>query len=82
MFAAAMHAPERVQVLPAWGIRAIGLFVPVVREMYEMRYQYDRDYVFDSSKFVRRFNYTPTSNNEAVRLTVRALREPAAPKGV
>lgn len=73
LFATEMNASDKVQVLPGWGMRAIGLFVPILKEMYEMRYQYDRDYYFDSSKFVDRFNYQPTGNAEAVEQTVRKL---------
>ena len=36
-------------------VRLMGLFVPVMREVSEMMYQSDRDYVFDSTKFERRF---------------------------
>lgn len=49
-----------VQVLPKWLMRALGLFVPFMREIHEMAYQYDRDYVFDSSKFTDRFGTEAT----------------------
>lgn len=38
----------------------IGLFVPTLHENMEMLYQYDRDYVFNSDKFERRFGIRPT----------------------
>ncbi|MEZ0542806.1 NAD-dependent epimerase/dehydratase family protein [Fibrella arboris] len=66
-------APAGVQVLPGWGLWTLGLFVPILKEMYEMRYQYDRDYFFDSAKFNTAFNYTPTTNAAAVKETVAAL---------
>jgi hypothetical protein len=31
-----------------------------------MLYQYDRDYVFDSSKFEERFNFEPTSYTDGI----------------
>ncbi|NID08750.1 NAD(P)H-binding protein [Fibrivirga algicola] len=71
------NAPAGVQVLPGWGMLALGLFVPVLKEMHEMRYQYDRDYFFDSAKFNTAFNYVPTTNAAAVKETVAALREPS-----
>lgn len=74
MFATELNQPDKIQVLPGLGLRALGLFVPILKEMYEMRYQYDRAYYFDSSKFTARFNYTPTTNQEAVKRTVDALR--------
>ena len=51
-------------------LRLIGLFVPVMREFPEMAYQYDRDYVFDSSKFEKAFNFEPTKPAEGVKRTV------------
>ena len=74
LFADVMKTGNKVQVLPAWGVKALGLFVPILREMHEMLYQYDRDYFFDSSKFNERFNYTPIPNAEAVRQVVEALK--------
>jgi nucleoside-diphosphate-sugar epimerase len=44
-----------VQVLGKTMLRIVGWFVPVVKEGMELIYQSDRDYVFDSSKFSRRF---------------------------
>ena len=77
LFAAEMQTSNKYQVLPGWGIRALGLFVPILKEMYEMRYQYDRDYYFDSAKFDKHFNFTPTTNAEAVRQTVAELKKNA-----
>lgn len=78
LFADAMHVPTTlrngVQTLPGWGMWALGLFVPIMKEMYEMRYQYDRPYFFDSAKYNNAFNYVPTTNAEAVRQVVATLR--------
>lgn len=74
LFAKEMNQSNKVQVLPGWGIKLLGLFIPILKELHEMRYQYDRDYYFDSSKFNKRFNFTPTSNAEAVRDTVQKLK--------
>ena len=73
LFAEVMAKPNKIQVLPGWALKALGLFVPILGEMYEMKYQYDRDYYFDSTKFKTTFNYSPTSNREAVRQVVEAL---------
>ncbi len=74
LFASEMQTQNKYQVLPSWGLKALGLFVPILKEMYEMRYQYDRDYFFDSTKFNKRFNYSPTSNALAVKQTVAQLK--------
>lgn len=74
LFAQEMDKSNKYQVLPGWGMKALGLFVPILKEMYEMRYQYDRDYFFDSTKFTKRFDYKPTDNKTAVKQTVEKLR--------
>jgi len=75
LFAETMEAAPRYRVLPTWMMGALGLFLPIMRELKEMAYQYDRDYFFDSSKFNRRFQYTPLPPREAVQATVAALRD-------
>lgn len=71
LFAKEMNVPDKIFVMPVWMIKIVGLFVPVLKEMPEMMYQYDRDYFFDSSKFEKRFNFVPTTYAEGVKLTVQ-----------
>lgn len=73
LFAKEMNTSNKYQVLPNWLLKVLGLFIPVMKELPEMNYQYDRDYFFDSSKFNKRFNYTPTKNAIAVKQTVEQL---------
>ena len=54
--ASEMGIKPRYQVAGKLIVKAMGLFVPVMREMPEMMYQYDRDYVFSSAKFENRFD--------------------------
>lgn len=51
-------------------LRFMGIFVPVMNEMVEMLYQYDRDYVFLSRKFEEKFNFTPTPYGEGLRTII------------
>ncbi len=74
LFADEMSTSAEVQVLPGLGMAALGLFVPVLKEIYEMRYQFDREYYFDSTKFVTKFDYIATTNKEAVKKTVAKLK--------
>jgi len=74
LFASEMKVKNKMQVLPAWILKVLGIFIPILSEMHEMSYQYDREYFFDSSKFIERFNYVPTSNKSAVEQTVKALK--------
>ena len=67
--ASELRAEPRITVVPKWMLYPLGVFVPVMREMPEMMYQYDRDYYFDSSKFTRRFGVTATPYEVGVRET-------------
>ena len=64
-----MHARNNIQVLPKWLIGAMGLFIPIMKELSEMLYQNQYPYDFDSSKFERAFSYQPTSYEEGIRQT-------------
>lgn len=68
LFAEALHTPKGVSVLPLWFIKVLGIFVPFMREMPEMMYQYTQDYVFDSSKFEKRFGLFATPVKDALAL--------------
>jgi nucleoside-diphosphate-sugar epimerase len=61
LIAKEMGVAPKYQVATKFLVRIIGLFVPIMKEMVEMIYQYDRDYVFNSSKFEKRFDFTVTS---------------------
>ncbi|AQG80310.1 NAD-dependent epimerase/dehydratase family protein [Spirosoma montaniterrae] len=71
LFAKEMNVAPKASALPVWMIGVLGWFVPIMKEFKEMSYQYDRDYVFDSSKFATRFDLKPTEPLVGVRETVR-----------
>lgn len=50
-----------ITAIPVRLLPLMGLFIPFMREMIEMRFQWDRQYAVDASKFARRFwgNATP-----------------------
>jgi nucleoside-diphosphate-sugar epimerase len=55
-----------IQTVPWWAMRGLGLFIPVLREMNEMMYQFEEDYVFDSSKLERSTGQRATSYKEGI----------------
>lgn len=57
----------KVLVLKKWMMKGIGFFVPLVKELYEMSYQYDRDYFFDSQKFMDVFEFRVTPYEEGIK---------------
>jgi nucleoside-diphosphate-sugar epimerase len=62
--------PIRLTVLPPLGLKLIGLLVPIVRELAEMRYQWNEPFVVDDRRFRERFPVRPTDLDEAARATV------------
>lgn len=62
-----LNQKPRYRTASKFVVRLLGLFMPVMRESVEMMYQYDRDYVFNSDKFEKRFNMEPTSYIEGIR---------------
>lgn len=66
-----MGVPPRYQTAPRLLVWILGLFIPIMKEMVEMLYQYDRTYVFDSSKFEKRFNIVPTSYLEGIKNIIK-----------
>jgi nucleoside-diphosphate-sugar epimerase len=66
-----------IQLLPRWQLATAGLFNTLMRELAEMLYQYDHDYLFDSTKFERRFDFTPTPYLEGIRETISRMRPKA-----
>jgi hypothetical protein len=48
-------------------LKILGWFIPVMREMPEMMYQYNQDYIFNSEKFESHFNFKPTPYLEGIK---------------
>ena len=71
LFAEEMNVKPSYMVVPIWLTGIIGIFVPMMKELKEMMYQYDRDYFFDSSKFEKAFNYKTVTAAEAVKIMVK-----------
>ncbi len=60
-------------VLSKWMLSLVGLFVPVIKEMNEMLYQYESDYLFDSSDFENHF-FKATPIGKSIEYTITALK--------
>ena len=59
-------------------LRLAGSFDPLVAESYEMLYQSDSPYLFDSSKFAREFGFAGTPYTDGIRTTADFLQAPRA----
>lgn len=59
-----------VRAVPGWALRAGGVAVPLLRELQEVRHQFERPFVLDSSAFETTFGAAPTPWEEVVDRTV------------
>ena len=75
VFAEAGH-PPKIAVASRSMIRIVGLVKPLVGELNETLYQFERPFVSDASKFQTTFGpFEPTDHPQAVRRTVRWFRQ-------
>ena len=72
--AAEFKCSPRYLVLPRWMVRMVGFFNNNVRESVEMLYQNDSEYLFDSSKFDKAFDFKATSYCQGIRETVKSMK--------
>ena len=72
--AKAMGVKPEYMVVKKWMAQALGLFNKVIKESVEMLYQSDSDYLFDSTKFEKAFNYKLISYEEGTINTARSIR--------
>lgn len=66
MAASAVGRTGTIKSVPKPVLRAVGLFVKPVRETVEMLYEFDRDFVVDSSAYTRHFGLEATPLPQAL----------------
>ncbi len=72
-----LGAPATIQTLPRPMVTVLGLVMPILREVREMLYQNDSDYVFSSAKFMRRYpDFEITPYARGIEAMVASLRSP------
>jgi nucleoside-diphosphate-sugar epimerase len=74
----ALGVRPRIRSLPAPLLAPIGLFSPMLREMREMRFQWDRPYRVDAGKFAKAFWSDATPFEAGVPATALSFRNGAA----
>jgi nucleoside-diphosphate-sugar epimerase len=72
MAARAFGVKPKYRVLSRPVLKIVGWFNPQVRESYEMLYQNDSPYIFDSTKFARAFGFAGTPYDEGIRTSVNS----------
>ncbi len=73
VFSKEMKVKDKLFQLPTWMLKILGIFVPILGELYEMTYQFETDYIFNSSKFKNHFDFIPTTNEMAVKEVVASM---------
>ena len=58
--------------LSKFNVRLLGIFIPVLRELVEMMYQFENDYIFDSSKIEDSFQIMPTPYKAGIETTMKS----------
>jgi nucleoside-diphosphate-sugar epimerase len=74
MVARHLNVEPKITILRKWMMKLGGLFDPTIRELYEMLYQNEYDYVFDSSRFESAFGMEPTSYADGIPITLRHFK--------
>lgn len=59
--------PPKYGTINKFMLRLAGLFTRPIRESLELYYQYENDYIFDSTRFENTFNVKPVSYEEGMR---------------
>jgi nucleoside-diphosphate-sugar epimerase len=72
LFARELNVEPKIQHVPTWMLRLLGLFIPMMKEFPEMMYQNEQDYIFDSTKFEKRFGRLATSPANGVKEMLRS----------
>lgn len=75
LIAKELGTEAKIQAVPKILIQILGLFVPIMKEFPEMLYQYDQDYIFDSSKFEKRFGIQATDPATGIKKLVEAIKK-------
>ena len=77
-----LGAPATIRTMPRPMVTLLGLFMPILRDVREMLYQNDSDYVFSSAKFMRRYpDFEITPYARGIEAMVASLRAAPAAAG-
>ncbi len=77
-----MKVKPNYMTIPKFLVQVMGIFMPFMKELAEMMYQYNRIYVFDSSKFEKRFDFKPISYSQGIKEIVSRDYEKSLPSRI
>lgn len=73
--------PLKIERVPPFVLAALGVVVPVIRELREMRYEFETPFVCDDRRFRERFEVLPTDPVAGARATVEWARATYGSRG-
>jgi nucleoside-diphosphate-sugar epimerase len=79
--AAALGRPIATSRMPPFLLKALGLFMPILRELGEMAYQWEEPFEVDDARFRARYGAIAAPRDEAARQTVAWGRARFGPAG-
>jgi nucleoside-diphosphate-sugar epimerase len=82
MAAKELGVAPKYRVLSRPMLRLAGLFDSTIRESYEMLYQSDSPYLFDSSKYASAFGFSGTPYPDGIRAVAVSFRKSTSPAKV
>jgi nucleoside-diphosphate-sugar epimerase len=72
--AQALGVKPKITAIPLWLLPILGLFVPFMREVDDVRFTWDRPYEVDGTKFTRRFGFEVTPYEVGAPATALSFR--------
>jgi nucleoside-diphosphate-sugar epimerase len=68
----------KLRAVPRWMVSLLAMFDSTMREVKEMLYQFEEDFVVDSSRFTRTFGLSATPIDDGIRATLEWYRRGAS----
>jgi len=69
--ASILGTKPKVRNTPRFVLNLMGLFTPIMKELAEMNYQYEQDYIFKSDKFKDAFDMQPTPYDKGIGIVLK-----------
>ncbi len=79
MVAEELGVPPKYSEFKKWTIKLGGFFDPSIKEIWEMLYQYEFPYYFDSTKFEKLYEFKPVSYEKGIKDTIQFLKKQVKP---
>jgi nucleoside-diphosphate-sugar epimerase len=64
-----MGQKSKIMAIKGFSLTILGIFIPILREFKEMMYQYEHDYIFNSTLFEKTFGMKPTPYEDGMKAT-------------